>query len=124
MSLPLQFINRYLVCSFENSLNSVTEPRMRLNARSEFVAEVMSGFYGYCLGNAVALFGDTNPDGWKLTGGVLLSSVSFYYVYKMIKAATGSDAMIEAPYKTVGKHAALFGLMAASGCITNWDKFC
>lgn len=105
-------------------LRSVSQSRTRSIALDDIKTEFMSAFYGYCFGNAISLFGDSEPDAFKIAGGIGLTIMSSIYVGKILKQSSQNDMNNERSYWSVAKHVGIFGVLAASGCIATWDNFC
>lgn len=105
----------------QNLLHSLVHGRPRLTPLEEQTPQFMSGIYGYCAGFALAALED-HRDGWTTGTGVALSLMAGIYALRMARDLPRNEGRIDT--SSIAKHAAMFGLCAASACIINWRNFC
>lgn len=103
-------------------LHSAVSDRTRLSPLAELTPQFMSGLYGYCLGNATAVLGDPDRDGWTVSAGLVLSGIAGVYALKMLKSAPKTETGVSKSYFV--KHVSIFMLCAVAGSIVNWHNYC
>ena len=105
----------------QESLKSVGHHSPVLTPLEEIQPQLMTGVYGFCLGNAVAALKD-HSDGWSIGAGIILSSIAGYYALTVLKSSTKSETRIDRAY--IARHVSIFLLCATSGVITNLHNYC